>query len=701
MLRLSLAILICLTIFSVQGSEMITAPIAKKEVLTFNEHGHIRRDPYHWLKQRDNPDVLAYIKAENEYADTKMESTLSLQKKLEEEFKNRIQQDDSSVPYRKGNYFYYARYEKDKTYPIYCRKKGSLESPEEIMLDVNALAKGHDYFDVGSLKISTNENLLAYAQDTQGRRKYQIFFKDLTTGQNLKDTVVDTTADMEWANDSDTLFYAKQDPVTLRSDSIYQHKLSLPTKEDKLVYHEKDDTYSVEIFKTKSKQYLMIGSFAKETSEFHILDANHPDNAFVVFSPRQVGHEYYIEHYKNKFFIRTNENAPNFKIMQCDLDKTNIKNWQPFVTLDPAIYLEDFQVFNDFISIEERKNGLVRIKIHPMQSQAPYYIEFDEPDYDASVDDLPDMSSKEVRFTFSSLKTPTSVYDFDTKTKQKVLKKQDKVLGGFDSNNYQTQRIEAKAKDGTLVPISLVYRKDKFKPHQNPLLLTGYGSYGLSSDSTFNPYVISLLDRGFVYAIAHIRGGSELGRQWYFNGKLLNKKNTFTDFIDCAQHLEKTGYAANNKMYATGGSAGGLLMGAVINMQPQLFNGVIAEVPFVDLMNTMLDPEIPLTTSEYAEWGNPNDKKYYDYMLSYSPYDNIKPTAYPNLLVTAGYHDSQVQYWEAAKWVARLRDLKKDDHLLILKTTMNAGHSGASGRYERYRETAFEYAFLLSLDGYK
>ncbi len=686
-------------IISANGNEMIKAPIAKKEMTTFHEHGRDRVDPYHWLNKRDNPEVLAYVNAENEYTKSKMESTLELQKKLETEFKNRIKQNDTTVPYRKANYYYYTRFEENKTYPIYCRKKGNLEAPEEIMLDVNELAKGHDYYSIEAMKISPSENLLAYAEDSQGRRKYKIRIKDLTTGQLLKDTIVDTASDLEWANDSKTLFYSLPDPVTLRSNRIYQHKLGNEINKDKLVYEEKDDTYYCEVLKTKSRKYLMIGSFKKDTTEFQILDANTPDKAFTVFSPRVEGQEYYIDHLHNEFIIRTNENAPNFKLMKCGLDKTINKYWQPFLPYNPDIYLNDVEVFDNFIVLEERQKGLDHIKIHPLNKEASFYIEFDEPDYDASVIYTPEMSSNEVRFNYSSLKTPTSIYDFNVKTKHKVLKKQEEILGGFESKNYEVKRLFAKATDGALIPISVVYRKDKFKSHHNPLLISGYGSYGLSYESDFDPYVISLLDRGFVFAIAHIRGGSELGRQWYYQGKYLNKKNTFTDFIDSTQHLIKEGYGAANNIFAMGGSAGGLLMGAVINMQPQLYKGIIAQVPFVDLINTMMDPDIPLTTAEYAEWGNPNDKTYYDYMLSYSPYDNVQSKAYPNMLVTASYHDSQVQYWEAAKWVAKLRDMTKSDHLLLLKTTMNAGHSGASGRYEHYKEKAFEYAFLLSLEG--
>lgn len=674
---------------SLQANEVITPPVAKRDPANV--------DPYHWLNKRDNQNVLNYLNAENEYTKQKMASTVKLQDTLFEEFKNRIKEDDNSVPYRKGNYFYYVRYEKNKSYPLYCRKKNNLENPEEIMLDVNELAKDHEFYNVGTLRVSPNENLLAFAEDTQGRRKYTIRIKDLTTQKYLNDVIKETQGTVEWANNSSTLFYVNSDPITLRANQILQHKLNHPVTEDRLVYEEKDDTYYCELSKTKSKKFLMISSINKTSTEYQILDADHPDEAFSLFSKRQKGIEYYIENLNDKFIIRTNLNAPNFTLMQCELTKTQAEHWKPFIAYNDSTYTNDFDVFDNFLAIQQRIKGLDQIQIYPLNKNKPYYIPFDEPDYSASVVSTPEMSSNEVRFTYSSLKTPTIVYDFNISTKQKILKKQQEVLAGFKTDNYTTDRRYAKANDGTAIPISLVYRNDKFASHKNPLLITGYGSYGMSYDSEFDPYVISLLDRGFVYAIAHIRGGSELGSKWYAEGKLLKKKNTFTDFINSTVYLEKAGFGASGKLYASGGSAGGLLIGAVINMEPHLFNGVIAQVPFVDVINTMIDPNIPLTTSEYAEWGDPKDKQYYEYILSYSPYDNVSRSAYPNILVTAGYHDSQVQYWESAKWVAKLRSTKTDNNLLLLKTNMTAGHSGASGRYDAYREKAFEYAFLLSL----
>lgn len=689
-------LLVMMAIFSVNGNEMIKTPKAKMEKVIFHEQGHEREDPYSWLSKRDAEEVLTYLKEENEFTDYSMEVTQHLQNELYEEFKNRFKEDDSSVPALDANYYYYTRYEKNKTYPIYCRKKNIQAAEEEIILDVNEEAKGHDYYNVSTIKISPNEKFIAFAEDIQGRRIYNIKVKDLSTGNEI-DNVPHVTANFEWANDSHTLLYAQHDPISLRSYRIYQHSLGLPKNQDKLKYEEIDDTYDCEISKTKSKQYLLIGCFKKDTTEFRFIDASRPENTFEIFSPRETGHEYYVEHHQNKFLIRTNHEAPNFKIMQCPISDTVFSNWVEFIPQQKDVYIENIQVFNTFLALEQRNQGLTQIKIHPFNQVQPYMIEFDEPDYIVTFDENPEMSSSFLRISYCSLKTPETIYDFDTKTKGKILKKQQEIQG-YNSNLYQTHKIYATASDGTQIPISLIYRKSMFTLAKNPLLLTGYGSYGVSYDATFNPFILSLLDRGFVFAIAQIRGGSDLGRDWYFQGKLLHKKNTFTDFITAAEHLEKEGYASTDRKYAVGRSAGGLLMGAVMNMRPSLFKGVIAHVPFVDLIGTMMDPSIPLTTSEYAEWGDPQDKVYYDYMLSYSPYDNIQSMAYPHLLVIAAYQDSQVQYWEAAKWVAKLRATKTNSNMLLLRTMMNASHSGASGRYEKYREKAFEYAFLLNLE---
>ena len=693
---------------------MITPPKAKKDNMTFIEFGHIRTDPYHWLNHRDSPQVLAYLAAENTYTDQKMAGAKQLEQTLFEEFKTRIKENDNSVPYKKGDYYYYVRYEKDKNYPIYCRKKDSLENPETIILDVNILAQGKTFYQVGNLKVSTNAALLAYAEDTLGRRNYTIRVKNLTTGEHLPDKIVGTSGNMEWANDNQHLFYTRKDPETLRPYQLYRHQLKSPENSDQLIFEEKDDTFDLALGKTKSKRYLVLVSDKSNTSEVRIAEADNPNSPFRIFTPRQDGREYDIDHHQDNFIIRTNDGAPNFKLMECGLDNTHFDQWKPLIPYDPTVYTEDVQVFNDYLAVQERKAGLIYLtvyrfasdnnaqSINPKQARLSKVIkdktiDFNEPDYVASMIETPEMSSHELRYSFSSLKFPEAIFDYNMQTHTPVLKKQDEILGGFKTENYTTQRIFAHAPDGTAIPISLVYRTDRFKKGTNPLLITGYGAYGISSDPDFNPLVISLLDRGFVYAIAHIRGGSELGREWYLNGKLLHKKNTFNDFIACTEYCKEQGFGDPKQLYAMGGSAGGLLIGAVINQRPDLFHGVIADVPFVDLMNTMMDPNIPLTAGEYSEWGNPHEKTYYDYMLSYSPYDNIARTAYPNMLVTTGYHDSQVQYWEPAKWVARLRATKTDDHLLLLRTTMDAGHGGASGRYNSYREFAFEYAFLLSL----
>ncbi len=675
----------------------ILPPVAKKEIVTFHEHGETRSDPYYWLKNRDTPEVLAYLKAENDYTNFKMKPTQKLQNTLFTEFKNRIKQEDNSLPYKDGNYYYYVRTIKDKAYPLYCRKKGSLKGKEEIFLDLNTLSQNHDYFNIGNWNVSPSENLLAVTEDTVGRREYTLKIKNLDTGEYLKEQILNTGDSFEWSNDSKTLFYTKIDPTTLRSNRVYKHQLGTSPKDDVLVYEEKDTTYYTEISKTKSKKYLMIMSENHQSTEGRFLEADNPNGSFRLFSPRQKEVLYFPDHHQDKFIIRTNDNALNFKLMETPVNKTDKKNWKPFLPYQANELIEDFEIFNDFLAIELRKNGLMEIKILPFNQQTPFNIKFDEPCFYVYFGENKEISSNELRFVFTSLKTPSSIYDYNMQTKEKTLKKQTEIGGGFQSNNYESKRLFAKAPDGATIPVSLVYRKDKFHLHQNPLLLEGYGSYGITNDCFFDPFVISLLDRGFVYALAQTRGGADMGREWYEQGKLLHKKNTFTDFIATAEYLTQEGYASPKQRYATGASAGGLLMGAVMTMRPDLFNGIIAKVPFVDIINTMEDPNIPLTTNEYTEWGSPKDKIYYDYILSYSPYDNIRKAAYPNLLIVSSYQDSQVQYWEATKFVAKLRDSKMDNNLLLLQTLMQASHGGVSGRYDRYKQVAFEYAFLLNL----
>ncbi len=611
----------------------------------------------------------------------------------------RIKKNDESVPYKLDGYYYYQRYVAEGEYPIYCRKKGSLESNEQIMLNVNELAEGEDYCAVRGARVSSGRDILGFATDTVGRRFYTLRFKNLATGEYLPDEIDNVTSNFAWAEDGKTLLYARQDPTTLRRYQVYLHVLGTDSSNDELVYQEDDETFSVHVFKTKSKKYIMIGSEQTVASEYRYLDAAKPDGEVRVFLPRQRDHEYDVDHLGDDFFIRTNWNAKNFRLMKTPVTATARKNWEDVIPAREDVLLESFELFRNYLVVEERKEGLIRLRVRPWSGATEHYLDFGEPTYLAYVSVNAELDSTTLRYGYTSMTTPQSTYDYDMGTGEKALLKQDEILGEFDSSNYATERQWATARDGTRVPISLVYRKGFEKNGTSSLLLYGYGSYGSSLDATFRSDRLSLLDRGFVYAIAHVRGGEELGRTWYEGGKLLQKKNTFTDFIDAASFLVAEKYANPERVFAMGGSAGGLLMGAVVNMHGDLFRGVVADVPFVDVITTMLDESIPLTTSEYDEWGNPNDREYYDYMLSYSPYDNVEAKDYPNLLVLTGLHDSQVQYWEPAKWVAKLRALKTDDNRLVLKTNMEAGHSGATGRFKRYEETALKYAFVLDLAG--
>lgn len=662
-------------------------------------HGDERMDPYYWLRGREDPEVISYLEAENAYTDAMMAHTEDLQEALFEEITGRIQEDDTSVPYRENGYWYYTRYEEGKDYPIYCRRKGSMDADEEIMIDVNELAEGHEYFAAAGRRVSVQNDILAFAEDTQGRRIYTLRFKNLETGEYYKDEIPNVTSNMAWANDNKTLFYTRQDPVTLRWDKIYKHVLGTPVGNDELVFEETDDTFSSYVYKTKSKDFLIIGSSQTLSEEHRYLDANNPEGTFRVIQPRERGLEYSVDHYGDHFYIRTNLDAQNFRLVRTQVDRTTKDHWQEVIEHRDDVYLSGFEIFKDYLVVMERKNGLMELRVRPWSGDNEHYLDFGEPAYLAYISTNPEFDTPILRYGYTSMTTPTSTYDYDMRSREKTLLKQQAVLGAFDSANYVTERLYAPAQDGAKIPISLVYRKETTLNGSTPLLLYGYGSYGASMDATFSIPRLSLLDRGFVYAIAHVRGGQEMGRAWYENGKLLKKKNTFTDFTDSADFLVAEGYADPARLFAQGGSAGGLLMGAVMNMRPELWKGIIANVPWVDVVTTMLDDSIPLTTSEYDEWGNPNDKEYYDYMLSYSPYDNVEAKDYPNMLVTTGLHDSQVQYWEPAKWVAKLRATKTDRNRLILKTNMDAGHGGASGRYKRYRETAFAYAFVMDLAG--
>ena len=679
----------------------LSPPIADKIPKHLEKHGDVRIDNYYWLRDRDNEEVIDYLERENNYYDIITQHTDTFKKDLFQEMKSRIKEDDESVPYKLNGYFYITRYEKGKDYPIYTRKKGSLDAPEELLFDVNKMAAGHSYYQLRGLSVSPNNKLVAFGVDTVSRRKYTIYIKNLETGKILKESIPVTTGSATWANDNKTLFYTRKDEKTLRADKIYKHTLGSNPEKDPLIYHEKDETFGTFVYKTKSKKYLVIGSYSTLTTEYRILPANNPNGKFKVFQPRERGLEYNISHFGDAFYVLTNKDkATNFKLMKTSETKTKKENWKEVIPHREDVLLEGIEIFKDFMVVSERQNGLNKIHIRRWDGSNEYYLPFSSETYTAYPSHNSEFDTNVLRYRYNSLTTPASVIDFNMDTQEKTVLKETEVLGGkFDKSNYEEKRIWATGRDGTKIPVSLVYRKGIKLDGTNPLLQYGYGSYGSTIDPSFSSVRLSLLDRGFIYAIAHIRGGEYLGRQWYENGKLLKKKNTFYDFIDVSKHLIKENYTSPEHLYAMGGSAGGLLMGAVANMSPELYHGIVATVPFVDVVTTMLDDSIPLTTGEYDEWGNPNEKEYYFYIKSYSPYDNIEAKIYPNMLVTTGLHDSQVQYWEPAKWVAKLRELKKDNNLLLLHINMEAGHGGASGRFEALKEVARDYAFLLDLEG--
>ncbi len=657
-----------------------------------------REDPFSWLRGRDNPAVVTYLRAENAHLDAVLAHTKPLQERLFEEIKGRIKQTDVSVPYRHGPFLYYTRTEDGKEYPIHCRR-ASPQAPEQVLLDLNQLARGHDYYAVNAREPSPRHDILAFAEDTRGDRVHTVRFKNLATGAMLEDEVPSASGYLAWANDNRTLFYAAVHPTTLRSYRVYRHTLGTDPASDMLVYEEEDEEFSVGVSQTKTEAYLLITSYQTITTECRVLPADHPEAEPRLFLPRHRGHEYEVEHFGSHFYIRTNDDARNFRLMRTPVGDSARERWEEVISHRPDVLLERIEVFRDHLVVEERHRGLMRLRVRPWSGEGEHYLEFDEPAYVAHLAENFVLDTRTVRFGYASLTTPTSVYDYDMVARTRSLLKRDEVLGDFSPERYRTERLSARSADGVEVPISLVYRKDRRRPGGNPLLLYGYGAYGISSDPYFNSARLSLLDRGFAYAIAHVRGGEDLGRPWYEDGRLLKKKNSFTDYIACAEHLIHEGYAEPAGLFGLGGSAGGLLMGAVINQRPELFCGVIAHVPFVDVVTTMLDESLPLTTGEYDEWGDPREPEYYQYILSYSPYDNVTCRAYPHLLVTTGLYDSQVQYWEPAKWVAKLRTMQTADCRLLLKTNMVAGHLGASGRYRAYREIALDYAFLLDLAG--
>lgn len=671
-------------------------PKAKTVPHLLTVHGHTRTDNYYWLRDKDNPEVQAYLNAENDYTSKLLQHTEELQEMLFEEIKARIPQTDYSVPFRFDNYYYYSRIENGQNYPVFCRKLHSLDAPEEILLNVNELAIGQTYFSVGMYEVSANENILAYAVDTVGDSVYTVFFKDLHTNTLLPYTLENVCC-FSWSNDNNTLYYTVYDR-SLRPYKVFKHVLGNDPKKDTLIFHEKNRRFSCMAYRTQSKEYVLIDTESSTTSEVWYINANKPDDAPRLFQKRKRNMEYSIEHYGDYFYLHTNYKAPNFRLMRTPVANTELENWEVVIAHRVKVLLEDFHIFNDFLVLEERINGLPQIRVIGWDGKTDYYLPFRDATYVASVGDNYVYDTHLLRYVYTSLNTPTSVYDFNMQTRQQTLLKQYEVEGNFDSQNYQTEYLFVPSADKYAIPVSIVYKKDLFQKNgTNPMLLYAYGAYGLSSEPYFSYSMLSLLDRGFIYAIAHVRGGEELGRHWYKQGKLLRKNNTFTDYIACAEFFIAQKYTAANKLVFEGGSAGGLLVASVINHRPDLCEAAIMQVPFVDVISTMLDEELPLTVGEYDEWGNPNIEKYYQYMLSYSPYDNIKPQHYPHLLITTGLNDSNVQYWEPVKYVAKLRQHKQDNNLLLLKIDMDSGHQGASGRYDSYKEAALEFAFMLSV----
>jgi oligopeptidase B len=675
-------------------------PVAKKIKKELTIHGHTRQDPYYWLNERNNPEVMSHLKAENKYKEAVLVHTRDFQESLFNEITSRIKKTDMSVPYKFQGYYYYKRYEGSSEYPLYCRKKGNLQREEEILLNVNEMSKGFSFFQVREPTVSPDNQKIAYGVDTVSRRKYTLYFKDLKSGKILEEKIPNTSGDAVWANDNKTVFYTTKDH-TLREYKIFKHILGTSPSKDIEIYHETDPTFYVYVFKSKSKKYIFIESYHTLSSEFRFLEADNPGEQFSIFQKREKGLEYNIEHFRDKFYIKTNLRAKNFCLMETPVSKTSKENWTDVIPPQEDVLLEDFEVFKEFLVVEERIKGLPNLRIISWDKKNDHYIRFEEATYTAYISKNLELDTDWLRYGYTSLTTPESKFDYNMKTRQQKLLKREEVLGNFDPKNYFSERLYARARDNTRIPISLVYKRGMNKDGNNPLLLYGYGSYGYSRDPSFRSDRLSLLDRGFVYAIAHIRGGQEMGRQWYEDGKLLKKKNTFTDFIDCAEYLIQEKFTDPRKLFARGGSAGGLLMGAITNMRPDLFRGIIADVPWVDVVTTMLDDSIPLTTSEYDEWGDPNKKEFYDYMLSYSPYDNVIRQDYPAMLITTGFHDSQVQYFEPAKWVQKLRENNTGDNVILFHINMDAGHSGVSGRFRKYRETALEYAFMLDLAGIK
>ncbi|HLO46761.1 MAG TPA: S9 family peptidase [Leadbetterella sp.] len=701
-------LILLLNLMAIQGltaqkmtSEGLSAPKATKKPHPMTIHGHTRVDDYYWLNNRENQEVIDYLNAENAYTDKVMAQLENKKNQLFEEMKGRIKEKDESVPYKNGSYFYYSKFVEGGEYPVYCRKFQSLDAAEEIILDGNLMAKGHNYFSIGGFEVSDNEEILAFGEDTVSRRNYILKFKNLKTGQVYAENIPNTEGgSYAWAADNKTFFYVVRDQQTLLGNKVYKHTMGTDPKNDVLVYEEKNNQYYMGIGRMKSKKYIAIYSEQNGiATEYQLINASTPDVAPQTFLKRQNGLEYYLEHFENKFFIRTNYgDSPNYQLMEVN-EKLggNPKNWKTRIAHRKDVFFEGLEVFKNHLVIQERKEGLIQLRIIDQKTQKEHFLDFGEPTYDAYIGTNPEFDTNTLRYGYNSMTTPNSTFDYDMNTKTKILKKEQEVLGGFDKSNYKTERIYVTARDGAKVPVSIVYHKNTRLDGTSPLLQYAYGSYGASMDASFSSTRLSLLNRGFVYAICHIRGGQEMGRHWYEDGKMFKKINTFNDFVDCSKGLIAKKYTNPEQLFAMGGSAGGLLMGAIINQAPELYKGVVAAVPFVDVVTTMLDESIPLTTGEFEEWGNPKNKASYDYMLSYSPYDNVERKKYPNMLVTTGLHDSQVQYWEPAKWVAKLRDYKTDQNTLLLHTDMTSGHGGASGRFSALKNTALMYTFLLDL----
>lgn len=696
-MRLQISLIVTAVLCAACGRNAQEFPMAEKIPQKIEQHGDVRVDEYYWMNDRDDPRVVDWLERQNAHADAVMAPMQGLKESLIAEMKARIPDEDSSAPYRDGDYWYYYRYEKGAEYPVYCRRHETLDADEQVLLDVNAIAGDHEYFAVRNFAVSPDHRLAAYGVDTQGRRFYTIYFLDLATGELLDDRIEDVSSNFEWANDSRTLLYSKQDPDTLRLHRVYRHELG--KGEDVLVYEETDDTNWLWVEKSLSSKMLFLVSAATLSTEVRYLPADAPATPPRLFLPREPEHEYFVTDGGDRFYVMSNDDAPNFRVFEVPLDDTSRQNWREIVPHRPDVLIEGLDVFRRWLVLSTMERGVVQVEVLPRGAGAPYRIEFAEDVYTAYSDDNLTYDTDLFRYTYESLTTPESTYDFDMRIREHRLIKEDEVHGGFDRADYESRALAVPARDGALIPVSMVWRKDRRREGGQPLLQYGYGSYGVTIDPGFDSDRLSLLDRGFIFAIAHVRGSSKLGREWYYAGRQLEKRNTFNDFIDVSRYLVDEGYTTPDQLYARGGSAGGLLMGAVINMAPGLYHGVSAAVPFVDVVTTMLDESIPLTSGEWDEWGDPRKPEYYEYMLSYSPYDNVQRQDYPHLLVTTGLHDSQVQYWEPAKWVARLAEHKTDDNLLLLKTDMQAGHSGKTGRYQSLEDTALYYSFFLWLAG--